>query len=225
MALRDTNAPLLQLPGRRRGVRVGREKESRTVKYPALVICTRSADTQCVVCWILGKQNSKTYERVPAACTTGTKGRRVISESLIGTGASPLDGSIPAYSTQQLGILGNFGHLSPLGSSTALKSLTVITASHPLLLQYGPTIAGEQPGRGCTHSKHSETPLQLPRPDSEASLECTDRGSREEVLRSHSHSRAYPVCLPLPTGLQAAPMAAPPVAAQEIKTEVLPLGG
>ena len=59
-----TQAPLTPAPGGRRGVRAGREREPRTAKHPALAKLTGSADTQCVGCWILGKQDNKTFEGV-----------------------------------------------------------------------------------------------------------------------------------------------------------------
>ena len=59
--------PPPQLPSRRKGVGAGREWEPRTAKHPALPIRMGSADTHCVVCWILGKQNSKICEQVPTA--------------------------------------------------------------------------------------------------------------------------------------------------------------
>ena len=87
MALRDMNAPLLQLPGGRKGVRVGRERrEHRTAKYPALVICTGSTDTQCMVCWILGKWKSKIWERSPQPAPLGQKKSKCFFKVLKGQG-------------------------------------------------------------------------------------------------------------------------------------------
>ena len=87
-----------QVPGRRRGVGTGREWKPRTAEYPALVICTGSAETHCMVCWILGKLNSKICKQVPTAGASGTKEKQVLFESLKGTGASQLDRSILANS-------------------------------------------------------------------------------------------------------------------------------
>ena len=65
--------PLNPAPSRRRGVGAGRGREPRTAKHPAPAIHTR-AQTQCIMgSWIVGKQDSKTFEQVPKPAPLGQR--------------------------------------------------------------------------------------------------------------------------------------------------------
>ena len=155
--------------------------------------------------------------------TPGTKEKQVLFESLKGTGASQVDGSIPAHSAQQLGILGNSRCPNPLGNSTALKPLMAINSLPYTLPLVRPRYRSGAATGDTVPTATAQSLLHSCLGQTNRSRWCTAAQHRHRKLgqgtKGHrSRKRAHPACLPLPAGRWAAQMAIPPCSSSGNKT-------